>query len=87
MQERFYEFARLFYDRILNFEKWEASELCFDWKIVTWSWKNRSKEVGEIGERSMFVVGGKEMVPRCSVEVALELSMYTPSSRGGATSY
>lgn len=83
VQERFYGFARFVYDRILDYAKLEASELCFDWESVARSWKNRSEEVGEVREGSAFVVGDKEMVPRSPVEVASELSLYTPSTKGG----
>lgn len=71
------------HDRILDYAKLEASELCLDWESLARSWKNLSEETGEIGEESVFVVGDKEMVPRCPVEVASELNMFTPSTKGG----
>lgn len=38
-QECLYGFAQVLYDRVLDYAKWETSELCFAWESVTRSWK------------------------------------------------
>lgn len=63
----------------------EKSEMCLDWeRDRRWknqSWKNQSKIVEESGKGSMSVVAEKKTVPRCLLQLVLEVRLYAPSTK------
>lgn len=78
VQQCFHGFARVLYDRGMNYAKLETLELCFNWEEVARKKNNSDEMVGKERVASVFEIAQSEMVPRGPIQLGTDMRGYTP---------
>lgn len=81
MQECFYSTAEAVSDPLLVYAKLEIFQLSFNYENVVCGWDNQNETVWEKGDRTVLAVEEEMMIPRCSLQLDLEMTPYTPSNK------